>query len=209
MVQGVSPTIDAGILVSNLIGGIIALIVAIAVSRWEFNRQQEEQKNNWYRSIHNTVVRIYGSKNVGQPLLEENKVREFAKLYKAYSDQIEDQLPHAPTDDIGLPLYNALQNVQLCCIRYHDEVQSSSAHSYELVEFHDMLMDFSLITLYIIEEEISPDIKFLKMLEDRELDEAEELYNKFKNGDIYGEQNKQIMEKMDRFQQLVDELDSE
>jgi len=36
--------IDTSVLSSNILDGVIALIVAVGVSRWEFDRQAKEKK---------------------------------------------------------------------------------------------------------------------------------------------------------------------
>jgi hypothetical protein len=55
-----------------------------------------------------------------------------------------------------------------------------------------------LIALYAIEKDISPDIDFLQTLEDSgDLDEAEELYNKFSNNELYESTGKSDWDKED------------
>lgn len=40
---------------SNILGGGIALLVAIWVSRREADRQARQQRENWYRKVHNRL----------------------------------------------------------------------------------------------------------------------------------------------------------
>jgi len=78
--------IDLNILSSNILGGVIALIVAVGVSRWEFNRQAKEKKQNWYRAINNTCVRAYGSRDVDHRGVDDAKLTEYAQLYQAFAE---------------------------------------------------------------------------------------------------------------------------
>lgn len=194
--------IDPSILSSNVLGGIIALLVAVGVSRWEFNRQAKEKKQNWYRAVHNTCVRAYGSRDVDHRGLNDAKLKEYAQLYQAFSEQIENNLSDAPTDEVDLPLFNALQNIQLSCIRYANGVETPNPHKLFLDNRHDTIIDFCLITMYIIEYEKKPDIEFLHELEGEELQEAERKYEKFIDGSLYEEQNERVREMMQKLNDL-------
>ncbi|WP_226042459.1 hypothetical protein [Natrinema sp. DC36] len=194
--------VDLNILSSNILGGVIALLVAVGVSRWEFNRQAKEKKKNWYRAVHNTCVRAYGSRDVDHRGLDEAKLKEHAQLYQAFSEQIENNLADAPTDEVDLPLFNALQNIQLSCIRYANEVDTPNPHKPFLDSRHDTIIDFCLIAMYLIEYEKEPDIEFLHELEGEELNEAEEKYERFREGTLYEEQNERAREIMQKLNSL-------
>lgn len=190
---------------SNILGGGIALLVAIWVSRREADRQARQQRENWYRKVHNTCVRIKGGKEIDQRGLDDAKMVEYAQLYRAFSEQIEDALSDAP-DEVDLPLFNALQNVQLSCIRYATEVDTPNPHKTFLQSRHETLMDFSLIALYIIEEEKSPGIEYLDTLSGGNLEEARKKYGKFVDGTLYDEQNERVRETLEAFSKLEEDL---
>jgi hypothetical protein len=157
--------IDPSILSSNILGGVIALIVAVGVSRWEFNRQAKEKKQNWYRAVHNTCVRAYGSRDVDHRGVDDAKLTEYAQLYQAFAEQIETNLAEAPTDEVNLPLFNALQNIQLGCIRFALEVDTPNPHKQFLHSRHETIIDFCQISMYLIEFKKDPDIEYLHELE--------------------------------------------
>jgi len=196
MVETVSQVIDAGIIASNIIGGGVALLVAVGVSRLEARRQARQKRNNWYRAVHNTCVRAKGGKNINQMGLSDSKMKEYAHLYRAYGEQLQNLLAEAPTDEVDLPLFNALQNIELCCIRYGNEVETPNPHKAFLQSRHETMMDFCLISLYTIENKKSQDVEFLEELDGEELEEAKSLYEKFENGSLYEDQNEQIGEFM-------------
>lgn len=151
--------IDPSILSSNILGGVIALIVAVGVSRWEFNRQAKEKKQNWYRAVHNT-------------------------------------------DEVNLPLFNALQNIQLGCIRFALEVDTPNPHKQFLHSRHETIIDFCQISMYLIEFKKDPDIEYLHELEGKELEEAKEKYEKFSEGTLYEEQNDRVRETIRKLSKL-------
>lgn len=177
--------IDPSIIFSNLLGGGIALVVSVGVSYWEYNRQQNQKKQNWYRSIHNILLRCYGSRDIDMMTKDEESTREYARLYDSYAEQIESQLANAP-EEVGFELFNSLQNIEVTCIRYSQEVHSEETNGHRLRIQHETMLDFCLIGLYTIENVISPDVDFLQTLEDSDdLDEAKDLYQKFASGNLY------------------------
>ncbi|WP_459190863.1 hypothetical protein [Halosimplex sp. J119] len=194
--------IDPSILSSNILGGVIALIVAVGVSRWELNRQAKEKKQNWYRAVHNTCVRAYGSRDVDHRGVDDAKLTEYAQLYQAFAEQIETNLAEAPTDEVNLPLFNALQNIQLGCIRFALEVDTPNPHKQFLHSRHETIIDFCQISMYIIEVEKDPDIEYLHELEGKELEEAKAKYEKFSEGTLYEEQNDRVRDTMRKLSEL-------
>lgn len=194
--------IDPSILSSNILGGVIALIVAVGVSRWEFNRQAKEKKQNWYRAVHNTCVRAYGSRDVDHRGVDDAKLTEYAQLYQAFAEQIETNLAEAPTDEVNLPLFNALQNIQLGCIRFALEDDTPNPHKQFLHRRHETIIDFCQISMYIIEVEKDPDIEYLHELEGEELEEAKAKYEKFSEGTLYEEQNDRVRDTMRKLSEL-------
>jgi hypothetical protein len=194
--------IDPSILSSNILGGVIALIVAVGVSRWEFNRQAKEKKQNWYRAVHNTCVRAYGSRDVDHRGVDDAKLTEYAQLYQAFAEQIETNLAEAPTDEVNLPLFNALQNIQLGCIRFALEVDTPNPHKQFLHSRHETIIDFCQISMYLIEFKKDPDIEYLHELEGKELEEAKEKYEKFSEGTLYEEQNDRVRETIRKLSKL-------
>lgn len=194
--------IDPSILSSNILGGVIALIVAVGVSRWEFNKQAKEKKQNWYRAVHNTCVRAYGSRDVDHRGVDDAKLTEYAQLYQAFAEQIETNLAEAPTDEVNLPLFNALQNIQLECIRFALEVDTPNPHKQFLHSRHETIIDFCQIAMYLIEFDKEPDIEYLHELEGEELEEAKEKYEKFSEGTLYEEQNDRVRETMRKLSKL-------
>ena len=128
---------------------------------------------------------------------DEESIREYARLYDSYSEQIESQLANTP-EKVGFELFNSLQNIEVTCIRYSQEVHSAETNGHRLRIQHETMLDFCLIALYAIEKDISPDIDFLQTLEDSgDLDEAEELYNKFYNNELYESTGKSDWNKED------------
>lgn len=181
--------VDPSILFSNILGGGIALLISVYISRREFARQAREQKQNWFRAVHNTCVRAYGSREIDHRTIDNAKMKEYAQLYQAFSEQLENNLAEAPTDDVDLPLFNSLQNIQLSFIRYANEVATPNPDKLSLESRHDTIIDFCQISMYIIEHEKTTDIEFLHGLEGEELEEAREKYEKFSEGTLYQEEN--------------------
>jgi hypothetical protein len=197
--------VDLSTIFSNILGGIIALLIAVGVSRWEFTRQAKNKKQNWYRSVHNTCVRAYGGKDIDQRGLKDAKLNEYARLYQAFSEQIENRLADAPTDEVDLPLFNALQNIQLSCIRYANEVDTPNPHKTFLESRHETIIDFCMIAMYIIEQEKSPEIEFLHELDGKELEETEEKYENFLDGSLYEEHNERARETLQTWKWLTEQ----
>lgn len=194
--------IDPSIIASNILGGAIALLVAVGVSWLEFNRQTRQKKQNWYRAVHNTCVRAYGSRDINHRGLKDAKLKEYAQLYQAFSEQIETNLAEAPTDEVDLPLFNSLQNIQLSCIRYTNEVETPNPDKLFLDRRHDTIIEFCQIAMYIIEFEKEPDIEYLHELEGEDLEEAKEKYEKFREGTLYEEQNERVRKTMRELSEL-------
>lgn len=177
--------IDPSAILSTVLGGVIALAISVGISRREFNRQQKQQDQNWYRSVHNIVIRVFGSRDIDMMTKDKESTREYARLYDSYAEQIETQLADAP-EEVGFELFNSLQNIEVTCIRYSQEVHSPRTNGNRLRMQHETMLDFCLIALYAIEKDISPDVDFLQTLEDSgDLDEAKELYQKFASGNLY------------------------
>ena len=93
---------------------------------------------------------------------------------------------------MNLPLFNALQNIQLGCIRSALEVDTPNPHKQLLYSRHETIIDFCQISMYLIEFEKDPDIEYLHELEGKELEEAKEKYEKFSEGTLYKEQNARV-----------------
>ena len=195
--------LDAGIIVSNLLGAIFALIISVGVSRYEFNRQAQNKRKNWYRNVHNTVVRVYGSREINHIAIGEDKMEEYSRLFEAYSQNLESHLSEAPTDEVDMTVFNSLQNIQLSLMRYGIEVDNPEVSRSSLQHKMDVAIDFCQIALYIIEQEKSPDIELLTELDGDDLEEAEEKYEKFVNGTLYDEKNHGVKEKLEKFEEML------
>jgi len=196
-------TINPSIIISNILGATFALIISLLVSRWEFNRQAQNKRKNWYRNVHNTVVRVYGSREIDYRVISENKMEEYSRLYEAYSQNLESHLSEAPTDEVDMTLFNSLQNIQLSMMRYGIEVDNPEVSRSSLQHKMDVAIDFCQIALYIIEQEKSTDVELLTELDGDDLEEAKEKYEKFTNGDLYKEKNQEAREKLEKFEKLV------
>jgi hypothetical protein len=179
--------ISPSIIVSNLFGGLIALLIAVYVSRREANEQAKKQRQNWYRSIHNICVRAYGGRDTNHRMIDDAKQKEYAQLYRAFSEQIEARLVDAPTTEVDLPLFNALQNIQLSCIRYANEVETANPSRVFLQNRHKDILDYCLICMYIIEREKEPNIELLHELEDDGFEDAEERYEEYVDGGLHND----------------------
>jgi len=172
-------------ILSTLLGAALALIISVGVSRHEANRQSENKRNNWYRSVHNTLVRLRGGKNTHNRGINESKIKEYSHLYHSFSEQLGNYLPETPTEEVGLELFNSLQNIEVAGIRYSLETNTPNPHRPYLQNRHEDMMEFGLIAQYVIEEEICPDISYIRTLdEEGELEEAEELYQQFSDGNL-------------------------
>lgn len=197
--------IDPSIIFSNLLGGGIALVVSVGVSYWEYNRQQKQQDQNWYRSIHNTVLRCYGSRDIDMDIKGRSTLQIYSRQFESYSDILQKQISNAP-EEVEFELFNSLENINSSCISYSGVVDSDALHRDQLNKYHDTIIDFSLIALYAIEEEISPDIEYLETLEDNgNREKAKELYQKFSEGTLYNEKSEQMKE----FEELVEQQNSD
>ena len=188
---------DPSIIASNLLGGLIALVIAIGVSRWEFNRQAENRRKNWYRSVHTVCVRATSTTSVNHRLLDDKKAREYGRQYRSFSDQLNELLKDAPTDEVDLPLFNSLQNIEVSFVRYARESEANDIRKASLDNYHDTIIDFGLIARYIIEREKDIDVELLDEMDGDELNDAQEMYEKFIDGTLYDEQNeraKKVME---------------
>lgn len=194
--------VEPNIILSNVLGAVFALLIAVGVSWVEYKRRERNEKQNWYRSIHNTLVRAYGAREINHRGLKNSKLKEYAQLYRAFSEQIENQLTDAPTEEIELPLFNALQNTELSLIRYANETETPNPHGIFLQSRHETMIDFCLIAMYIIEVQKQPDIEFLHKLEGDELEEAEEKFQKFSDGTLYEEENERVRQTMQELQKL-------
>jgi hypothetical protein len=194
--------LDPNIIFSNILGAIFALLIAVGVSWAEYRRRQRNEKQNWYRSVHNTLVRAYGAREVNHRGLKDAKLKEYAQLYRAYSEQIENELSNAPTEEVDLPLFNALQNIELSLIRYSNETETPNPSGVFLQSRHETMIDFCLIAMYIIQQEKQPSIDYLHELEGDELEEAKEAFQRFSDGTLYEEENERVRQTMQELQNL-------
>lgn len=194
--------VDPNIVVSNIIGGVIALGISVGISRWEFNRQDRAQRDNWYRAVHNICVRAYSSRGTDHRTIDNAKMSEYAQLYRAFSDQLESKLAEAPTDDVDLPLFNSLQNIQLACIRYANEVATSTPNKRFLNRRHDTIIDFTQIALYLIEHKKGPGLELLNELDGEELEGAKETYEKFSEGTLFKNEDEEVRGFLEEIEKL-------
>lgn len=202
MVDILFQLVGAGTIVSNLIGGFIALIVTVWVSRREAKRQERQQRNNWYRQLHNICVRIKGSREIDHTEKEKGKLKEYAHLFKSFGEQINDLFSNTP-DDVDLVLFNSMTNMRLSCIRYAQEEETANPYKPYLDSCHNTLIDYCLIVTYIIEKKKSPDIDYIDKLSEEEYEIAEKKYQQLKDGTLYEDEEEQA----EMIQELLSELE--
>lgn len=185
MFDWVIQIMDAGIIAGHIFGGIIALLIAVVVSRREFDRQTRQKRNNWYREVHNLCLRAQGMREVNQRTLSGKQIAEQAKQYQAINNYLQELLPNAPIEEVDIHLFNSLQNIELSCLRYVNEAESSDTSKVFLQNHHKTINTFCLIVQYIIEEKKDPDIEFLENLNDDEYEQAKEDYQDWVDGVLY------------------------
>ena len=183
MLEVLRQIIDLGTIFSNILGGVITLLIAVYISRWEFNRREREKKKNWYRTVHNICIRARGGEGTDHRTLDDQKIRSYHHSYTAISDQLQRLLAEAPTEDVDLPLFNALQNIDLSAIRYASEVETHDTSKLYLQNRHNDIVTFCRIAQYLIEEKKSPNIELLETLTDENRKKAEAEYEKFSDGE--------------------------
>jgi sugar-specific transcriptional regulator TrmB len=153
------------------------------------------KRENWYRAVHNTIVRIRGSRGIEQRTRSEKQIKEQAQQYRSLLEQIQDSLPDTPTEEVGLHLFNSLQNIEVSCLRYINEAESEDTNKIFLQNHQDTIVTFCSIAQYIIEEKKSPDIEFVDELDEDEKQQAKQDYRDWDDGSLYDEEMDENIQK--------------
>lgn len=203
MIDWIGQAIDPVDLFSPILGGVITLLVAVGVSRREFNRRIRQRRNNWYRSIHTLCIRAQAGSEIDQTNLDTDRIKFQAQQYRLLASQVQDRLPDAPTEEIGLHLFNSLQNIESACIQYVNETETANPFGPHLQNRHEIITTFGAIAQYIIERERSPNIEFLNELDDDEAEAARESYRDWVDGTLF-EADDELDEEMREFLGIQD-----
>lgn len=174
--------IDLDTILSNLIGGAVAILVALYISRREFNRRREQRKRDWYRAVHNQLRMGSGFPKEMVSNVTPRGEKPVKVRFGAVSEALKMKMTESPP---GLHPHTRvfLKKTTWYLDRFSIEVEdplddSSEDHKRAVVVYNNDVNRNSLIALYLIEQDI--DIKFQRPLTENETVEARGEYNKWR-----------------------------
>lgn len=196
--------IDVSVLIGQAVGALFAFFIGIALVKYEYNRVQDHQKENWQRQVHGVCLSLRAHPYSDASFGSEKNLYDIAQRYEVYSDRLAD-LMHDSRNDLGRllsPMENTIMYSNAFAYQYHhnnknqDERDNNENLDREtlLKERNKDLRLWAGVVQYIVEQD--NDIEFERTLASESPKEEQlqvvEKYESWKAGEPQSVQEQRV-----------------